>query len=455
MGLFGRLLGRGEVAADSRLTAFYNGSLAEWQSIYNGGGSWRYTRKGGIKGGSRRVASLNAAKTVCEELSRLCYAEGSELICSDSEGARLLERVLRENRFTERFPQFLERVFALGGGAVRVYWDEGIKLDFVTADCFVPTDWESGRITGAAFASRITRGSESYILTQSQRIEGGDCIVENRLAKESGAKAELKSLYPDLPERYRIEGLGEPLFVYFRAGSGVLECCPALGASVYSGAEDTLKSIDTVFDSLEREFILGKKRIIVPYYAVRGEYDGGELKHYFDVNDEVFQAMSTSDTEELNIVDSSAELRVTEHLDALSGLLDLLCAQVGLSEGALSYKDGTLRTATEVVSRNSRTYRTQCFYRRRISDGLQRMADCIFTLAKMAGLLSDSGNYTASVTYADGAAEDDGTRIERAVTLYNAGLISKARALAKIYGISVEEAQRMERSEQDEKHSDE
>ena len=452
MGLFNRLLGRGESAADSRLTQFYAGRLAEWESIYNGGGSWRYTRRGGLKGGSRRVASLGAARTVCEELSRLCYAEGSELVCGDEEGGRLLERVLRENRFTERFPQFLERVFALGGGAIRVYWDGGIKLDFVTADCFVPTDWESGRITGAAFASRITRGGESYILAQCQRIEGGDCVVENRLTRENGTKAELGRILPSLPESYRIEGLSEPLFVYFKAGSGVVDCCPALGSSVFHGAEDTLKSIDTVFDSLEREFILGKKRIIVPYYAVRGEYDSkGELQHYFDVNDEVFQALGTSDNEELSIVDSSAELRVTEHLDALSGLLDLLCAQVGLSEGALSYKDGTLRTAAEVVSRNSRTYRTQSFYRRRISEGLEQMAGCIFTLAKMAGLLSESGDYTACVTYADGAAEDDGTRIERAMTLYNSGLISRARALSKIYGISVEEAQRMERSDFDER----
>ncbi len=451
MGLFSRMFGRAENAVDSRLSQFYNGRLSEWQDIYNGGGHWRYTRKGGIKGGSRRVASLNAAKTVCEELSRLCCAEGCELVCSDEEGSELISKVLRENRFEERFPQFLERVFALGGGAIRIYWDNGIKLDFVTADCFVPTDWESGRITGAAFASRITRGGESYILSQSQRVTDSGLEVENRLTKENGAKAELSKLMPELPESYRIEGLTEPLFVYFKAGSGVLECCTALGASVFDGAEDALKSIDTVFDSLEREFILGKKRIIVPYYAVRGEYDSnGKLTHYFDVNDEVFQAMSTSDTEELSIVDSSAELRVTEHLDALTGLLDLLCAQVGLSEGALSYKDGTLRTATEVVSRNSRTYRTQKFYRRRISEGLERMAECIFTLAKMAGLLGE-GEYSVSVTYADGAAEDDDTRIERAIKLYNAGLISRERALSSIYGISIDEAKMIGRSEQDER----
>ena len=95
-----------------------------------------------------------------------------------------------------------------------------------------------------------------------------------------------------------------------------------------------------MFDSLSREFVLGKKRIIVPAYAVRGEWDAaGNKKHYFDVNDEVFQAMSTSDAEELKITDNTGELRVTEHVQALGELLDLLCMQAGLSEGALSFKD--------------------------------------------------------------------------------------------------------------------
>jgi A118 family predicted phage portal protein len=216
--------------------------------------------------------------------------------------------------------------------------------------------------------------------------------------------------------------------------------CPALGSSVFAGAEDTLKSLDTVFDSLNREFVLGRKRIIVPYYAVRGEYDeNGELKRYFDVNDEVFQALSTTDNEELKITDNTAELRVTEHMDAIGGLLDMLCMQVGLSEGALSYKDGTVKTATEVASRNSRTYRTQSFYRSQISAGMAQVAENICLLGKMAGLLSESASESASLMFADGVCEDEGTRIDRAVKLYGAGLISKTRALSQIYGISEEE----------------
>lgn len=449
MGLRDFLFGKAKEKS-SELVGFYAGCIERWADIYRGGGDWRYTRKGGLNGGTRRVAAMNAAKAVCAELSRLCFSEGTQLVCDDLAAQEYLDRTLRENGFAERFPDFLEKVFALGGGVIKVYWDNGVKLDFVTADSFVPTCWDGRGIFGGAFGSRICRGSKSYILAETQEVTAEGLVTENRLFSADGRRAELSEVFPSLSERSVIKGMDRPLFVYFRAASGGSSCCPALGSSVFAGAEDTLKSLDIVFDSLNREFVLGKKRIIVPYYAVRGEYDeNGEVKKYFDVNDEVFQALSTADTEELKITDNTAELRITEHTDALSALLDMLCMQVGLSEGALSYKSGSIRTAAEVVSRNSRTYRTQSFYRGLMAQGLSRVAENICLLGKMAGEISESASERVSVIYADGVSEDEGTRTDRAVKLYNAGLISKERALAQIYGVTAEAARVMERNETD------
>lgn len=446
MGLKKWLLGKNSPESTS-LTASY-ADIQRRLDIYNGGGDWRYTRKGGLNGGTRKVASLGAARAVCAELARLCCAEGSAICSADNDTEEFVRRVLQENRFDERFPAFLEKMFALGGGVIKVYWDKGVKLDFITADCFVPTMWDGRGFNGGAFASYITKDGKSYTLAEKQELNGDDLIIENRIYNEYGGAAKLSEVLPGVTEKSTIKGIGRTLFVYFGAGTNSDPGCSLLGSSVFAGAEDTLKSLDMVFDSLGREFVLGKKRIIVPYYAVRGEYDeNGDIKRYFDVNDEVFQAMSVSDTEDLKISDNTAELRVTEHTEALSSLLDLLCMQVGLSEGALSYKDGTIKTATEVVSRNSRTYRTQAFYRRLISAALERVAEDICILGKMGGELSDSASESVSVMFADGAAEDDGSRMERAVKLYSAGLISRARAISQIYGIPLEEARTMERTD--------
>lgn len=449
MGFKNWLMGRHAKGSMQFLTEYY-AEAERFADIISGGGEWRYTRKGGINGGTRKLASLGAAKAVCAELSRLCFSEGTVVTSADSDTERFLQEVLKENRFYERFPAFLEKVFALGGGAVKVYWDNGVKLDFVEADCFVPTKWDGSRITGAAFASEITEGSKRYQLVETQELCADKLTVENRLYTDTGVKAELSEVLPGLSEKSVINGLSKPLFVYIGTGLSGVKGCRLLGSSVLKGTEDTLKGLDIVFDSLSREFILGKKRIIVPYYAVRGEYDeNGDIKRYFDVNDEVFQAMSVSDTEDLKITDNTAELRVSEHTEALSQLLDLLCMQVGLSEGALSYKGGSVRTATEVVSRNSRTYRTQAFFRGIISEGLAGVLENICVLGKMGGLLADNASEKASFMFADGAAEDDETRIDRAVKLYTAGVISRTRAISQIYGISLEEAEKIERMDND------
>lgn len=432
--LFGKT---GDSAAAYEL---YSADIARWAEIYNGGGDWRYAKRGGLDGGTRRVAALNAARAVCSELARLCFSEGTTLISADGETQSLLQRVLRENSFDQRFPDFLEKVFALGGGVIKVYWDGGIKLDFVTADCFAPTAWDSRGIYGGAFGSRVFRNGKSFFLAETQELSAEGLVIENKLFTDDGRAAKLSDAFDNLAEKSVLSGAKRPLFVYFRAAGGRGKC-PVLGSSVFAGAEDTLKALDIVFDSLNREFVLGKKRIIVPYYAVRGEYDeNGEIKKYFDANDEVFQALSTTDNEELNIVDNTQTLRVEEHTEAISALLDLLCMQAGLSEGAICFSDGTLKTAAEVVSRNSRTYRTQSLYRRLIADGLSQLAESICMLAKMAGQLSEQASESAEVAFADGVSEDEGTRTDRAIKLYAAGLIGKERALSQIYGISLEQA---------------
>lgn len=429
----------------------WSSDVAKYLDIYNGGGDWRYTRKGGINGGTRRVASLGAAKAVCAELARLSFTEGTTLCSADSETEELIRRVLDENRFAERFPDFLEKLFALGSGMIKVYWDDGIRLDMMTADRFVPTRWDDNSISGAAFGSQLIRDGKSYYLAETRQLEGDTLTIENRLFDECGSIMKLSDIVEGVQEKSTVKGIDTPMFVCFTAAAGRYPECRPLGSSVLAGTEDTLKNLDIVFDSLGREFVLGKKRIIVPYYAVRGEYDeNGDIRKYFDVNDEVYQAMSASDSDELKIIDNTAQLRISEHNEGISALLDLLCMQTGLSEGALSYKDGTIKTATEVVSRNSRTYRTQAFYRGLISEGLSRMARDICVMAKMSGQLSDSADEHVSVMFADGAAEDDSSRTDRAVKLYNAGLISRARALSQIYGVSLEEAVSMERMDFDE-----
>lgn len=357
--LFGKGIIKGKplIDADNELRAFYSGEIEQWKEIYGGGGDWRYVSKGGINGGMRRMASLGAAKALCRELSDLCFSEQVDFSFSDKRVSEYVKDTLDENGFWDMFPDFLEKMFALGGGVIKVSYDNGVKLGFISCDDFFPTQWENGRIYGGAMITYIKRGDKRYALVERHEFEKRGYVITNTLFRcdssiTSGVPVQLSDVFPELAEETVIEGIDKPLFVYFRTNSAnnldFGNADNVLGISAFANATDTLKSLDVVFDSLQREFILGKKRIIVPTSAVRGEYDeNGNLKKYFDVNDEVFQAFSENDSDDLRITDNSVQLRIEEHIKALDELLNLLCMQSGLSAGTLSYKTGTIKTATD------------------------------------------------------------------------------------------------------------
>lgn len=435
-----------EMSEDMR--EYFLGSVEKWKDVYNGGGSWRYTRKGGIDGGYRRVHSLGSAKALCMELAALCFSQQMDIAYSDKQVQALVEKTLQDNDFWTCFPLFLEKMFAYGGGVIKTYTQDGdVKLDFIAADCFIPTQYDEKGVYGGVAVSASYSDNTRYLLLERHEKTADGYVITNKLFKKrdkdgSFNETALCELYPELEPVVEVEGLKKPLFVYFRTAVAG-ESDAALGTSVFASCIDTLESLDVIFDSLQREFVLGKKRIIVPVSALRGTYDSdGKLKKYFDTDDEVYQAFSADDKDELKIFDNSGELRVTEHIDALTQLLDLLCMQVGLSAGSLSYHSGTMKTATEVMSQNDKTHRTKTAHQQLIREGIIAVLDNIVLLSVLMGKLPETAvNLEPSIVFSDSVSHDNASKIDNTLRLYNAGLIDKTAAIAEIYGLGTLEAE--------------
>jgi A118 family predicted phage portal protein len=353
--------------------------------------------------------------------------------------------VLDNNGFWRCFPLFLEKMFALGAGVIKVYYEDGeVKLNYIGGDKFIPTQFDEKGIYGGVIISCLERDGRRFYLHETHEKRGKDYVITNTLFDaDKDKEIELSEVYPSLQKETRIKNLKKPLFVYFRPASVNNIGDNPLGISVLANAADILKSLDIIFDSLEREFVLGKKRIIVPVSAIKGEYgDDGKLHKFFDTNDEVYQAFSANDREELKITDTSAELRVREHIDAIEELLELLCMQTGLSPGAMSYKSGGVRTATEILSQGTRTYRTKTAHQQLIREGLEDLIENIILFGKLTGEIPFTLNEiesTSSVIFADSVMQDSSAKIDNTVKLFKAGIIDKERALIEIYGVEKEE----------------
>ncbi|MEK4003015.1 phage portal protein [Bacillus sp. FSL K6-2822] len=421
--------------------ALYSGHYDDWHNV-------KYHTIDGQK--SRKMASLNMAKVISQEMAALIFNEKCSINISDKTLSDNIKNTLDENNFIKEFQRYLEYSFALGGMVIKVYWDEGIKLSYVTADCFIPIAWDNKHITEGLFVNEISKGDKKYTLLEWHLVEGEEYVIKNELYKSKnqgdlGVKVSLSTLYPDLEEEVRIENLSKPMFVYFKPNTANnLDLTSPLGISLYANALGTLKSLDIAFDSFQREFVLGKKRIMVPTSAIRTVIDPqtGIPQRYFDATDEVYEAMNFDDGAK-QIQDISVELRVEEHTAAINALLNYVSMQVGFSTGAFSFDGQGVKTATEVVSENSKTFRTKQSHETIIEDGIRDLVDIIIEIAALYDEFESTNKYEVTVTFDDSIAEDQTAEINKQVTLVMNGLTTKKLAIMKIHGVSEEEAERI------------
>jgi A118 family predicted phage portal protein len=264
-----------------------------------------------------------------------------------------------------------------------------------------------------------------------------------------GIRVPLAEMYPYLDEE-TIVPVGESLFCYWRTPiANNLDDNSPLGVSVYGNALETLHALDICYDSFVREFRLGKKRIIVPARAVRSVIDPetGVTRRYFDPGDETYEALASDDPSDLKITDNSVELRVEEHIAAINAFLSILCLQLGFSAGTFTFdQHAGIKTATEVISENSKTYKTIKTIQNQLAPAIEHLVHNIVDVAALYDMEFDgqkvaalaSGGYHVQIAFDDGVTQDRQTNINEGVMLVGAGLLSKLSFMTdKKYGMGL------------------
>lgn len=463
---------------------YYTLFIFVWQAIYKGFyRAWHEIDVHTIKdpkGKKRHLATMNAGKMACSQMARYVWNEQCAIHASmrnapeDDPLDGFLQYVLKGNRFFTAFGDLLEKSFALGGGALKEWVEipkdengndigEGkVRIGYTMASQFVPTAWDNSRVNAGIFISREARDGYYYTVVEWHRLDGTTYRVTNDLYRMPIKEAEepqnilgwwypLNEMYPLLSPDTTIEDVQNAFFQYIRPfGANYADDNSPLGMSIYAPAMNTLHGIDIMFDSLQREFVLGKKRIIAPARAMKQVGGiGGRLQRYFDADDEVWEALATDNPEDLKIIDNSVGLRVNEHIQGINGDLAILCSQIGFDPGTLSFDASKgLKTATEVISENSKTFGTVKAHENIVADSLKQMVDAIFELAVHYGLTWEgktiesliAGGYEVAVTFDDSIIEDKNAEINQGIALTGAGLMSKKRFLTDVLGMTEEDA---------------
>ena len=464
---------------------YYNLFIFVWQAIYKGFyKDWHIVPVVTIqdpKGKTRTMSTMNAGKMACAQMARYVWNERCSITASSTEADEdpvneFLQYVLKENRFGNAFGDLLEKAFALGGCALKEWVEipkdengndagEGkIRIGYTMASQFVPTAWDNSKVSSGIFVSREARDGFYYSTVEWHRYDGSTYRVTNdlyRLPIKDGEPQNilgwwypLNEIYPLLSPDTTIYDVHNTFFQYIKPfGANYADDNSPLGMSIYASALNTLHGLDIMFDSLQREFVLGKKRIIAPARAMKmtAGINGGRPQRYFDASDEVWEALATDNPEDLKVIDNSVDLRIEPHLNGINGDLSILCAQIGFDPGTLSFDASRgLKTATEVISENSKTFSTVKAHENIVADSLTDMVHAIFELAVHYGLTWKgqtvesliAGGYEVSVKFDDSIIEDKAAEINQGVALVGAGLQSKKKFMVDVLGYTEEIAEK-------------
>ncbi|MEG0260852.1 MAG: phage portal protein [Lysinibacillus sp.] len=450
MGLIKRL----EQVTDHKkvsLSETYYNNILKWRSLHQGYYSDIHDVKYKTIEGpqQRQMATLNMPKSAAQELATLIFNERCEISVSDKGYNDFIQGVFKDNGFNGNFQQYLEFMFAQGGMVIKPYVADGkLKLSYVTADCFLPISWTNSRISEGVFVSEIHKQGKKYTHLEWHTFEGDKYIIKNELyesthGQDLGTKVSLNILFKGLAEIVSLDDVTRPLFAYFKPNlANNIDSTVPLGISVYTNAYDTLKSLDIAFDSFQREFRLGRKRIIVPAHMVKTVIDpsDNQPKRYFDSTDETYEALNDGNMDSDKIHEINVTLRVTEHIDAINALLNIFAMQIGFSAGTFTFNGVSMKTATEVVSENSKTFRTKQSHENVIEQGLTDLIECIGVVAQLYSLHKPPTKYDVTVTFDDSIAQDRISDINEQILLVSGGLQSKVRAIMKIHGLDDTEA---------------
>lgn len=440
-------------------------NISEWERIFQGKSDWLEYYEINVDGRKRKRSykTLNTSKIVTQKMSSLVFSETPKV-----NGPKILLETLEDSAFWTNQQENFERQCALGSQAMKLYTAaDKIYIDYVPADQFIPLTWDNKGIVEAAFLDFHTiKGKDHIRVEQHTRyfpilpVDKDDPKTEyyeskeptgyriaSQLYKKTGDKVTLVDISGLMPE-YADEQIiitDYPLFVYIKNPiCNNWDSATPIGMSIYGNAKDSLQGLDIAFNNMAEAPDLCKPRIVVSDRLTRTVVnDDGTKTKYFDPQDRVFRTAPIDEDSTKLIEDLTIPLAHEPIRKSIQTSLDLLCIQVGFSTGTLSFDgSGGIKTATEVISENSETYRTRQKYINALEAGYIDLFNSIIALAQFKGL-SPVAEEDISIEWDDSIIEDRTAEAAYWMSLSAAGLIPKYKAIMKIMKIEELEAKKI------------
>jgi len=358
-----------------------------------------------------------------------------EITIDKSKIQKIINNCLEQNGFLDNANALLQLTKALGTGAFVPYLDKGVlRINYLNATNIVILKANKREVIDVLF------------WCETKTLGGTELTINAHILDETGYTIYNRKYFKSNDGEYKKVDLGElemietksfiPKFAMIYTPSvNNLDINTPYGLSCYGNAIDNILMIDKVFDTLDNETWLGRKRVYLSSKATQFNVDeNGNLTPVFDPTDVAFYNIPGEDEKE-HIKESSFDLRVDELTSALQAQLNLYTSKVGLGHNYYKFKDGEVYVNTDnVLSSNSDVYRKIKKQENIITKAITNLC---YAIAELVGV---KGEFSVSVFYDDSIIEDQEKIRLQAQSEYNCKLISKAQYYRDVYKLKDKEA---------------
>lgn len=448
---------------DTLNSGFYT-LIDTWQSWYIGSVRkfHRYKMWNGKEHVTCKRLSLGMAKKISEDIADLLLNERVQITIQDNNTSDFVMGVLNANNFFVVGNDYQERKAYTGTVAYVPYLNNiridkngdiltgsgDVKINYVSAENIYPLSWCNGYISECAFVFPKVIGTKKYNHIQIHKIEDDEYIIENHVVENTtGAGKEIPA-----SEWNSLKGF-ESMAEYVRTGSKERQFVidrlnivnnwhsdNPMGVAIFANSLDVLQGIDSIYDSYINEFTLGKKRIFVAPEMLGMDLYGNPV---FDPNDVIFYQLPEGFLKDGGkpIESVDMEIRAEQHEKGINDSLNMLSMKCGFGQNHYRFENGSIQTATQVISENSDMFRSINKHELILEPVLKELIRIIARLGKVIGV-SVNPETEIVVDFDDSIIEDKQAERQSDRQDVSMGVMSLAEYRAKWYGETEEEAEK-------------
>ena len=425
--------------------------IEQWYQWYTAEHPFYTERYLGVDGRShkRHKLSLRPARRVCREWASL-IANDMQVQCESKGANDWIRRYCEETGLFVLFQRGIERAFAMGTGAMALWFDVRedstvVRVRRYDAKMVIPLTWDEDGTTECAFCTRVTVKGKEAVQMQLHAMDPATRTYHIVTMVWKGARrlsAEELGIIEDFDT-----GCRTPTFCLLSpAIDNTVQDTSPYGVSVFHDAIDTMRMLDTAWTALYDETDLLRAVLMLPdsMIDVTVDEEGNKRPVPFGEREQRLYRLTESPVTEAGKPFAFAPAMRTESIHKVYADA---CAALGDECGFGSQyfqpdKSGGLKTATEVSADNSALMRNIRNHENALGKELGRLltALCECAREKCGASTIEADPEPVTVVWDDSIITDTQTEKAQMLSEIAAGVVPKWMYLKTFYGMSDEEA---------------